>query len=135
MSHYRLPIKIFVFNNRGYTNIRTTQSKFFGRFVGADEESGVSNPNFSFLAAAYDLNYSFIRTNKAIKGGISRTLNTSGPSLCEVNIASAQGIAPKSSSYRREDGVIVSRPLEDMWPPLPPEEIWENMHLFDGAEQ
>jgi acetolactate synthase-1/2/3 large subunit len=135
MSHYHLPIKIFVFNNRGYTNIRTTQSKFFGRFVGADEESGVSNPDFSFLAAAYGLNYSFIRTNEAIEAGISHSLNMNGPSLCEVNISSAQEISPKSSSYRREDGTVASRSLEDMWPPLPPEEVWKNMHLFDGAEQ
>jgi acetolactate synthase I/II/III large subunit len=35
------------------------------------------------------------------------------------------------TSFRREDGTIESRPLEDMFPFLSREEIWENMHLFD----
>ncbi|MCX6006577.1 MAG: thiamine pyrophosphate-dependent enzyme, partial [Chloroflexi bacterium] len=134
ISHYQLPIKIFIFNNQGYTNIRATQANFFGRFVGADKESGVSNPDFFHLATAYGLEYSHIRTNEDIETGILHVLHTDGPVLCEVNIAIEQGITPKSSSYRREDGTIESRPLEDMSPFLPRDEIWENMHLFEGTE-
>jgi acetolactate synthase-1/2/3 large subunit len=131
IKHYRLPIKIFIFNNRGYTNIRLTQANFFGRFVGADEASGVSNPDFAHLAAAYGLSYSKIGTNDEIEDGISCALQTKGPTLCELNIAVDQGITPKASAFRREDGTLESRPLEDMAPFLPREEVWENMHLFD----
>jgi acetolactate synthase-1/2/3 large subunit len=42
-----------------------------------------------------------------------------------------QGVSPKASAFRREDGTLESRPLEDMSPFLPREEVWENMHLFD----
>ena len=131
IKHYRLPVKIFIFNNQGYTNIRITQANFFGRYVGADETSGVSNPDFSHLAAAYGLSYSRIRTNSEIENGIRAVLDTEGPSLCELNIAVDQGITPKASAFRREDGTLESRPLEDMAPFLPREEVWENMHLFD----
>jgi acetolactate synthase-1/2/3 large subunit len=131
IKHYRLPVKIFIFNNQGYTNIRITQANFFGRYVGADETSGVSNPDFSHLAAAYGLSYSRIRTNSEIEKGIRAVLDTDGPSLCELNIAVDQGITPKASAFRREDGTLESRPLEDMAPFLPREEVWENMHLFD----
>ena len=56
IKKYNLPIKIFLFNNRGYWSIRATQKTFYnGRFVGSDESSGVSNPNFEFLAKAYGL--------------------------------------------------------------------------------
>jgi len=132
IKHYHLPVKIFVFNNQGYTNIRLTQANFFGRFVGADESTGVSNPDFAHLAAAYNLSYSQIRNNSEIEAGIQRVLQTEGPTLCELNIAIDQGITPKASAFRREDGTLESRPLEDMAPFLPREEIWENMHLFDG---
>jgi acetolactate synthase-1/2/3 large subunit len=131
IKHYHLPVKIFIFNNQGYTNIRLTQANFFGRFVGADESSGVSNPNFAHLAAAFGLAYSQIRNNAEIEDGIRDALQTAGPTLCELNIAIGQGITPKASSFRREDGTIESRPLEDMAPFLPRDEIWENMHLFD----
>jgi acetolactate synthase-1/2/3 large subunit len=131
IKHYRLPVKIFIFNNQGYTNIRLTQANFFGRFVGADEASGVSNPDFANLAAAYGLAYSQICTNAEIEDGIRGVLRTEGPALCELTIAVDQGITPKASAFRREDGTLESRPLEDMAPFLPREEVWENMHLFD----
>lgn len=134
IKHYRLPVKIFIFNNQGYTNIRLTQANFFGRFVGADEASGVSNPDFAHLAAAYGLAYSQITTNAEIEDGIKRVLQIEGPALCELNIAVEQGITPKASAFRREDGTLESRPLEDMAPFLPREEIWENMHLFDEED-
>ncbi len=131
IMHYKLPVKIFIFNNQGYTNIRLTQANFFGRYVGADKTSGVSNPDFSHLAAAYGLAYSYIGTNDEIENGIRSVLAMDGASLCELNISSEQGITPKASAFRREDGTLESRPLEDMAPFLPREEIRENMHLFD----
>lgn len=131
IKHYKLPVKLFIFNNQGYTNIRVTQSNFFGRIVGADPSSGVSNPDFAHLAAAYGFHYSQIRNNDEIEAGIQEVLQTEGPTLCELNIAIEQGVTPKASAFRREDGTLESRPLEDMAPFLPREEVWENMHLFD----
>jgi acetolactate synthase I/II/III large subunit len=132
IKHYNLPIKIFLFNNHGYSSIRATQKTFYnGRFVGSDESSGVSNPNYELLAGAYGLKYAQILNNDEIDQGISKVLSEDGPVLCEVNISSEQGITPKASSFVREDGTIESRPLEDMFPFLPREEVWENMHQFD----
>jgi hypothetical protein len=48
-----------------------------------------------------------------------------------LHLAADQGILPRVSSFRREDGTYESRPLEDMAPFLPREEVWHNMHLFD----
>lgn len=136
ISHYRLPIKMFIFNNRGYSNIRGTQEGFFERrFVGADQASGVGNPDYHKLALAYGLRYSFIRNNSDLESGIRSFLEQSGPGLCEVNISPEQRISPKASAFRRPDGTFESRPLEDMAPFLPREEVWENMHLFDDEQQ
>jgi len=135
MAHYRLPIQIFVLNNQGYSNIRGTQNSFFeGRFVGADAASGVGNPHFDRLAAAYDLRYSRIENHADLEAGIRRALAGDGPGICEVNVSPTQGIWPKASAFRRPDGTFESRPLEDMSPFLPREEIWENMHQFDGED-
>ncbi|MGO9229801.1 MAG: thiamine pyrophosphate-binding protein [Bryobacteraceae bacterium] len=132
IKRYRLPIKIFVFNNGGYQSIRATQRNFFeGRFVGADFDSGVDRPNFERLAAAYDLGYGYIHDQRDLDRGIGVGLSTEGPVLCEVNVSPAQGISPKASAFRRPDGTFESRPLEDMAPFLPREEVWENMHQFD----
>ncbi|MCX6930216.1 MAG: thiamine pyrophosphate-dependent enzyme, partial [Verrucomicrobia bacterium] len=132
IRRYSLPIKIFVFNNHGYGSIRGTQENFFdGRLVGADYDSGVSNPDFKHLAAAYGMAYAYLRNNEVLRQELPRVLALDGPVLCEVNISKEQGISPKASAFRREDGTLESRPLEDMAPFLPREEVWENMHLFD----
>ena len=132
ISHNKLPIKIFVLNNRGYSSIRATQINLSGgRMVASDETSGVANPDFEKLAAAYGLHYGRIKNHDELVQGITRALGTDGPSLCEVNIATHQFISPKAAAFRRPDGTLESPPLEDMTPRLPPEEIWENMHQFD----
>ncbi len=132
ISQYRLPIKIFIFNNRGYSNIRGTQDSFFERrYVGADKGSGVGNPDYCKLASAFGLGYSHIKANPDLEREIRLFLEQPGPALCEVNISAEQRISPKASAYRRPDGTFESRPLEDMAPFLPEEEVWENMHLFD----
>lgn len=135
IKRYRLPVKIFVFNNDGYQSIRATQNNFFdGRLVGADYASGVANPDFARLASAYDLEYSRIANHQELERGIVQALASDGPAICEVMLSPAQGITPKASAFRRADGTFESRPLEDMAPFLPREEIWENMHQFDKEE-
>ena len=132
IRQYALPIKIFVFNNDGYESIRATQSNYFeGRFVGSDRASGIGNPDFERLAAAYGFTYDRVQSNRSLEEVISRALASDGPSLAELILSPTQARTPKVSSFRREDGTLESRPLEDMFPFLPREEIWRNMHLFD----
>ena len=120
ISRYQLPIKIFVFNNKGYSNIRGTQESFFEkRYVGADFGSGLANPDFAKLASAFGFNYSSIKTNPELDEGIRHALATDGCVICEVNISSEQRIFPRASAFRRPDGTFESRPLEDMAPFLP----------------
>jgi acetolactate synthase-1/2/3 large subunit len=135
ISHYGLPVKVFVFNNSGYASIRATQKAFFdGHFVGAEPSSGVDNPDFAGLAAAYRLGYYHLANNESIVEVAGRVLAAPGPTLCEVNVSAEQAITPKASAFRRPDGTLESRPLEDMAPFLPRQEVYENMHQFDDGE-
>lgn len=132
IDYYKLPIKIFVFNNKGYKSIRDTQNNLFnGRLIGADNTSGVSNPNFKKIAEAYNLKYEKIMNNNQLKNKIQKVLETKGPIICEVNIAYDQIRMPRSATYKDKNGVLHSRPLEDMFPFLPREEVRKNMHMFD----
>lgn len=132
IARYQLPVKIYILNNQGYSNIRATQNSFFnGRYVGADFDSGVANPDFKALACAYGFRYSYIRTNDELHDGIRAALDGPVRSICEVNISPMQGIAPKASAFRRPDGTFESRPLHDMAPFLPRDEVAENMQQFE----
>jgi len=135
IAYYQLPIQIFIMNNQGYSNIRATQNGFFnGRFAGVDASSGIGNPRFEQLAAAYGFRYSRIANLASLDSGIDIALSGEGPGICEVNVSPRQGISPKASAYRRDDGTFESRPLEDMAPFLSREEIEENVRQFDLVE-
>ena len=133
LSRYAIPLKIFVFNNAGFSSIRATQNSFFeGRFVGSDYDSGVATSDFSKLAPAFGLSYSRIENNAQLANVIRDFLADPRAGVCEVILASEQSVSPKASAFRKPDGTFESRPLEDMAPFLPREEIHENMHLFDA---
>lgn len=133
IRQYRLDIKIFIVNNQGYEAIRATQSSFFqGRFIGSDPASGVGNPDYARLAEAYGMHYTHLAGPRHMEARIAEFLARPGGGICELNVSYHQPRSPKVSAFRREDGVLESRPLEDMAPFLPREEIFENMHLFDG---
>ncbi len=130
VRHHRLPLKIFVLNNCGYTSIRLTQDGLFGGFrVGADAGSGVACSDFAKLAAAYGLRYVRLTTNEELGEGLAAVLGEEGPVLCDIAVSPDQGISPKVTSFRRPDGSFESRPLHDMYPFLPREELHEIMSI------
>lgn len=135
IGKYGWPIKIFVHNNQGYEAIRSTQKNFFnGRRVGSDFQSGIGNPSFCDLASAFGLGYVHIARNRDIGSRLTEVFDTEGPVICELNVSPDQARSPKTSTVRRPDGTMESRPLEDMFPFLPQEEVARNMQLFDGED-
>ena len=130
VSYHRLPIKLFVLNNDGYSSIRQTQDAFFeGRHVGCDRTSGLGMPDYVSLARAQGIPAQSIEGEADLDTGIRSVLATPGPVLCEVRLLRDYKFEPKLSSERKPDGRIVSKPLEDMYPFLDREELRANMWI------
>ncbi len=128
LAHYRLPVKLFVWNNDGYLSIRASQAKFFNeRYIGTDSGSGVSFPSVKKIAGAYGIKYFKAASPSDLPSAISKTLAYSGPVLCEVLCQRDQEVVPCSASARLPDGRMVSRPLEDMYPFLDRAEFRKQM--------
>ncbi len=126
--HYKLPVKIFILNNGGYLSIRTTQAKFYGnRLIGEGPSSGVSFPDTKKIAKAYGINFIRISKNNQLDVGIDKTLNSSGPVICEIMCPENQEIIPTVASEKRQDGSMISKPLEDMYPFLDRDEFKKEM--------
>jgi acetolactate synthase-1/2/3 large subunit len=131
----RFQLKIFVVNNGGYESIRATQDNHFaGRHVGSDFASGIGNPDFALLAHAYGLAYARAERDEDVPATIASALAQPGPVLVELNVSPVQGRIPKVSSFRRPDGSFESKPLHDMFPWLPADEIAGNMSLFASRD-
>jgi len=118
--HHQLPIKIFVFNNDGYLMIKHTQNALFkAGYVGTDKASGVSCPDFTKIGAAFDLPTFQINNWEECDSVLKQVQDAKGPLICEVFMHSEQLFSPKLSLVVKEDGSLVSPPLEDLSPLLP----------------
>jgi acetolactate synthase-1/2/3 large subunit len=120
MVHHKLPIKLFIFNNDGYLMIKHTQKSLFkGGYVGTDRASGVSCPDFSKLATAFDIPSFQIRSWDECDAALEAVQAATGPVICEVFMSPTQLFSPKLGVVARADGSLVSPPLEDLSPLIP----------------
>jgi acetolactate synthase-1/2/3 large subunit len=127
--HNKLPIKIIIFNNDGYLMIKHTQNALFnGRKAAVDKNTGVTCPDFSEVAKAFDLPSFKIKTWEDFDKVIPEVQNFKGPLICEVFMHPQQLFVPKLSLAMQEDGTLISPPLEDLSPFISRDELQENMY-------
>lgn len=135
LVHYKLPIKLFVFNNQGYLSIKHTQNAYFdGFYVGCDASSGLSVPDYKKIATAYGLPSVQIKNHENLEEEINQAINIEGPVIIEIMMDPQQLFMPRVSSERKPDGRMVSKPLEDMWPFLDREEFKQEM-IIDPVQE
>lgn len=128
----RLPVKIFLINNRGYHSIRLTQNNLFRDRckVGIGPESGdLSFPDYAKLADAFGYPYLCAHSNAGMKAAVDKALAAEGAVFCEIFTDTDQVWEPKSATKRLADGTLVSPPLEDLAPFLPREELERQMFI------
>ena len=139
VKRLKLPIKIFILDNNGYGSIMAMQRNLFdGRYVGSEPGSGLTMPNLCAVAAAYGIRQEQATSHRELADVIARTLAGDDPVLCNIRVTRAHVTSPKVQAMKTPDGSMVSKPIEDMWPYLPPGELTENMIAErhpDGSRQ
>lgn len=125
--HNRLPIILFLLNNQGYLTIKLMQQNHFGSYVGSEASSGVSTPDIIKVAQAYGIDALRINNQQELDARLDWVLAQPGPFICEVMMPEDQALIPRTSSLKKPDGKIISRPLEDLYPFLDREEFAANM--------
>ncbi len=119
VQKHKLPIRIIVIDNRGYSMVQQTQDQWLeGNYFATTEEGGLGFPDFSKLAAAFDVPAVEIDGNAAIADGLAKVYATDGPVLCVVHVPREHRVIPQA---------YYGYPLEDSMPLLPREEFLENM--------
>jgi acetolactate synthase-1/2/3 large subunit len=117
VTHYKWPIKIFICSNDGYRAIYRTQKNMFGgRFTGCSPSTGVPMPNFSKIAAAFDIPFIKIEKHEQVTKGLQWVFSTPGFVICEIMQDLDQAIEPRVMSRKLDDGTLVSPPIDDLFP-------------------
>lgn len=122
-----LPVKLFVLSNDGYASIRASQSRWFGRVVGADAGSGLTLPPLEAIAGAYGLPYTKLDGHLDLEPQIRSVLESDGPVVCDVVSPPNELRGPSQISEATPTGGMRSRPIEDLAPLLPRDEFSRNM--------
>lgn len=116
---HKLPIKIFLIDNRGYAIIRQTQDTWLdSRYEASSLEGGLALPDFAKIAKSYGIRTETIRNHEELRAKIRKTLDSSEAVLCNVELRPTEKIIPK---------LTIGRPIEDLAPLLDRKELLENM--------
>lgn len=95
ISHYNLPIKIFVINNAGYGSIRQTQNNLFHRLIASSKNTGMTLPPLQKVVDAYNIQYLNAFTNKESEFAIKNALSIPGPVFCELFVSPDEIFEPR----------------------------------------
>jgi len=118
IKYNNIPAKIFVVNNNAYAVIRKRMVELFrSRTIGTDPGDGVGCPEFSKLAAGFEIPYVKIETSLNLQEQLKSVMDMDGPVLCEIMGLEDQDYI-SSGHARNSKGAIVSRPIEDQSPYL-----------------
>lgn len=117
LAYYKLPIKLFVYNNHGYLLIRHNQHNYMNdRFLGVGPDSGVPSVNFCDMAAAYGLPSVRIGSKEEIVTKVKEVFSMNGPVVCEVMTQEFGILAPRIASRVMPDGTLKAAEFDDLWP-------------------
>lgn len=115
--HHDLPIKIIIFNNDGYLMIKNSQKSLFdGRYTCSDKKSGVTCPDYKKVGDAFGFETYQLYNWDDYERYFSDFLANPKASICEVFMDPEQACLPKLGVAVKEDGSLVSPPLEDLTP-------------------
>jgi len=116
----RLPVTLYILNNKGYLSIRATQSAFFaGRECGTGPSSGVNFPSIELICRAYNIAYRYATNEFMIADVVQESKKVDIPIICEVNCPENESIVPRTKTIKKADGTLESARLCSMQPDLP----------------
>ena len=117
VKHHKIPMKLFIFNNEGYTMIKISQQNLFDeRVSGSDIKSGISFPLFSDLAKTFGFQYCLIDDLGSFESALRPALESREAVLIEIKMSPDQRYLPRLATSKLADGTLVSPPLEDLDP-------------------
>ncbi len=119
VKDHKIPIKLFVFNNDGYSMIRISQENLFaGRLAGSGTTSGIGFPEFENIAKTFGLKYLKVASTEEVDTIIEESFSINTGVLIEVIMSPSQKYLPRLSTSKTNDGTLISPPIEDLDPLL-----------------
>ncbi len=132
IKHNYSNIKIVIFGNNGYDDIRNTCVNFFhGLKNGCDPESGISLPNFDEVAAAFGYHYKKVSCTSELRDGVEWLIEAKESCILEIKEKENKERAPVIKSVMNKQGQFETPPLHIM-SPLMSEDVLQKYMYREG---
>lgn len=119
IQRHKLPVRLFVINNDGYSMVQQTQDQWLGgQYIGTSQEGGLAFPDFAILAKAFSIPCITVEREADIVAALSRAYAVTGPVMLDIRIPRNERVTPQSR---------FGYPIEDGEPLLPRAEFHANM--------
>lgn len=115
IHHHKLPVKVVVFENDGYSMIKGTFGNMKLPRRGVSKATGLSFPDFVSVARAFGLEACDVRTWADFDVSIPWLLACKGPALVSVHIDPEQPFVPRLQPIVK-DGVITPARFDQLSP-------------------
>ena len=133
VKHNNIPVKMIIFSNDGYGNLKQTCKNYFnGQNIGCGLDS-LGFPDFEKLAQAFEIPYKKCSKTSEIEECIEWATKQEGFCFVEVLQKLDNPPRPRLMSRYNEDGTFEKPHLEDMFPFLDREEM-DNLMISKREE-
>jgi acetolactate synthase-1/2/3 large subunit len=136
IAHHRLRMAIFVYENDGYATMKIAQNNHFKREVMSGPLSGMSLPDFTKVAKAFNITTMEFNSLNALSHSMETIFDIAGqgPIVVVMHMDPGELISPRVQVAMEADGKFKPADIADMWPHLPREEYVACMNpLETGA--
>jgi acetolactate synthase-1/2/3 large subunit len=119
VREHKIPLKLFIFNNLGYSMIRISQENLFdSRLAGSTLGSGISFPRFNDVAKLFNFSYTQVSAESDLNAELLGKLKSNESVIIEIMMSPEQKYLPRLATNKMPDGSLISPPLEDLDPKL-----------------
>ena len=123
--NYKIPLKLFIINNGGYLTMKLMQQKNFKKFVGADDKSGLTLPEFLKVAKSFGFETVKLKSENNLNKNLENILSSKKASVCEIITPPMQELVPRVQTQMNKDGTFQPAMLDNMYPFLGIEKVNE----------
>ena len=123
LINYKIPVKLFIINNGGYLTMKLMQQKNFKKFVGADDNSGLTLPKFLKVAKSFGFKTKKLINENDLNQNLDKVMKSKHSVICEIITPPMQELVPRVQTQMNKNGSFEPAMLDNMYPFLGIEKV------------
>jgi acetolactate synthase-1/2/3 large subunit len=117
-----IPVLLFVLNNGGYASIRNSQLAWFGDgWFGADQQSGLPNPELGPMLAGFGIDLISIATAGDLRRALASWRSQPRLQALHLEIDGSEDRLPRVTSHLDAEGKMVQSAFDELFGGAPHE--------------